>query len=192
MTPTTLILLMTLAAATPEETVETGVNRVLAVLRDPELQAVEKRNERHAKLRSIADQLFDWEEMAKRSLGVKWRDLSGEQRNRYIELFEELLANEYMTDLDRFKGSEKVFMNGAEGKGEVSTVKTTVRTHSREMIPMNYFLHKEGDRWLIHDVSIEGVSLVNHYRSSFRRFLVNKSFDDLLQVLERKKQAISG
>lgn len=192
MTPTVLILLSTLSTTTAEGTVESGVNRVLEVLRDPSLQAPDKRSKRHAKLRSIADELFDWEEMAKRSLGVKWRDLSEEQRSQYIELFEELLASEYMTDLDRFKGTEKVFMDGTEGEGKTRTVKTTVRTHSREMIPMHYFLHQEGHRWLIHDVSIEGVSLVNHYRTSFRRFLVNKSFDQLLEVLERKRQAISG
>jgi ABC-type transporter MlaC component len=39
---------------------------------------------------------------------------------------------------------------------------------------------------MVVDLSVEGVSLVNHYRQTFSRFLANKQFPDLLQQLKRK------
>ena len=68
----------------------------------------------------------------------------------------------------------------------MATVKTTLLTASREQIPIDYTLRQSGGKWRAQDVSIEGVSLVNHYRKTFSRFLINKSFVDLMQQLKHK------
>jgi ABC-type transporter MlaC component len=59
-------------------------------------------------------------------------------------------------------------------------------TDSRERVPMDYTLYLTGEAWMVSDLSIEGISLVHHYRDSFDRFLVNKSFAELMKQLERK------
>jgi phospholipid transport system substrate-binding protein len=69
---------------------------------------------------------------------------------------------------------------------ELRIVQTLLVTDSRERIPMDYVLQASGGRWLVNDLSIEGISLVLHYRQSFERFLVNRSFAELMQQLERK------
>ncbi|MDH5674567.1 MAG: ABC transporter substrate-binding protein [Myxococcales bacterium] len=183
-----LLVPATLAAQAkqPRTLVEEAVDRALTVLRDPSLQAPDKRHERFERVRAAVASLFDWREMARRSLGVHWRSIDDAQRARFVELFEQLLADRYMEELNRFRGNERVLVHDAHQEGEVYRVETTVVTHSRERVPIHYFLHKSGDSYRIHDFSIEGVSLVNHYRKSFSRFLVNRSFDELLRKLESK------
>jgi phospholipid transport system substrate-binding protein len=173
-------------ATTPKQLVERTVDQALAVLRDPKLQGPGKRGERFEKVRAIVSEAFDWEDMAQRSLGVHWRSIDAKKRARYVTLFKELLADRYMEDVNRFQGDEKVIVHDMHRDGGVYRVDTTIVTHSREKVPINYFLHAEGNSYRIHDFSVEGVSLVNHYRKAFSRFLVNRDFAALLQKLERK------
>ncbi len=184
-----LIGLPVVAAAqpkTPQALVQDTVDRALAVLRDPAMQGKDKRRARFEKVRDIVAAVFDWEDMARRSLGVHWRSIDDGQRKRYVTLFKELLADRYMEDINRFRGDERVVVHDEHKEGDDYRVDTTVITHSREKVPINYYLHAEGGTYRIHDFSVEGVSLVNHYRKSFSRFLVNRDFEQLLQKLERK------
>lgn len=167
-----------------KQVVETMVTQALGVLRDPAMQ--NKREERKKRLRAIADVAFDWEALARSSLGHYWRGLEPAQRTEFVSVFKDLLANQYMDDIDRFQGNEKVNVLSATAKGHLVEVKTTLTTGSAERVPMNYTLHDVNKKWMIEDVSIEGVSMVKHYRSTFKRFLVNKSFAELMEVLKRK------
>lgn len=163
------------------------VDQVFDILRDPALQPIDKRRERMSAIRGVADQVFDWQLMAQRSLGVHWRGLDDGQKARFLSAFKELLSDRYMDDMDKFRGTEEVIVDGARRVGERCEVETTLITHSRERVPIHYFLYQNGSRWLVDDVSIEGVSLVNHYRGTFHRYLVNRSIEQLLTRLEAKR-----
>lgn len=168
----------------PEAVIRRMVDAVFAVLRDPELAKDRKR--RMLKLRQEVDTTFDWVSMATSSLGHHWRTASEAERSRFVEIFKELLAQQYMDDIDRFRGNETVTIRGSEKNAELVVVKTILVTSSREQVPMDYTLHQvEGRHWVV-DLAIEGVSLVNHYRKTFSRYLVNKSLAELLAQLERK------
>lgn len=175
----------------PLEVVREAVDAVLAVLRDPTLKGPERRSERIRRIRNIVDRVFDWEEMARRSLGVHWRQLTPPQRTRFVDVFKDVLAAEYVNDFERFQGDEKVLVEDVTQVGDVRQVETTVITHSRERVPVHYFMHRQGGRWLVYDFSVEGISLVNHFRRSFSRFLVNNSFDQLMERLERRRRVIT-
>jgi phospholipid transport system substrate-binding protein len=166
------------------------VNEALTILRNQGLKSDPKL--RLQKLREVADKTFDWSAMAQSSLGAPWRQLNDGQRKEFVEVFKELLAQRYMNDLDRFQGSEELTVGNAEQQAEVAIVKTTLLTASREQIPINYTLRLSSGKWRAEDVSIEGVSLVNHYRKTFSRFLANKSFGDLLQQLKNKRGPARG
>lgn len=166
--------------------VRSGIERALEVLRDPALAGKAHRVARHARLRAISDESFDWTAMARRSLGVHWRGLKAKDRTRFTTTFRELLATHYLNQLDKFQGNERVEYQGAEKLAEGAVVKTQVVTGSRERIPLHFFVDG-GSR--VYDVAIEGISLTNHYRGSFHRALVNGSFDALMKRLERKVRA---
>jgi len=173
----------------PAAIIRASVDAALLVLRDPALKKPEKRAERLEKLRVIADRVFNWQELAQSSLGAAYRSINDAQRAEFLSLFKDLIAQDYRDDLDRFMGDENVLVKGSEERGELRVVKTILITHSRDQVPLDYFMHREGSTWRAVDFSVEGVSLVNHYRKSFARFLVNHSFEELLAKLRPRAAA---
>lgn len=164
--------------------IETMVTDALKLLRDEGLK--KNATQRRAKIREVADRAFDWEAMARGSLGHHWRKLEPDQRTEFVRIFKDLIAKQYMDDVDRFRGNEDVKILSATPLGQLFMVKTQLVTTSNEKVPMDYTLHSVGETWKIEDMAIEGVSMVKHYRDTFNRFLVNKTFAELLEVLKRK------
>jgi phospholipid transport system substrate-binding protein len=159
------------AERSPRQVVSETVDAVFEILRDPALKQNAK--ERMRRLRLVVDKVFDWPGMAQSSLGHHWRKLADEQRAEFVAVFKELLAEEYMDDIDRFHGSERIVVKGAEQTGELWIVRTVLITASREEVPLDYTLHRAELSWAIDDVAIEKVSLLEHYRTTFSRFLTN-------------------
>ncbi len=162
------------------------IEKALVVLKDPALQGKKNRAERHKKLRAISDETIDWKAMSQRSLGVHWRKLDEAQRERFSNTFSDLLAAHYMKSIDNFTGKEKLNYIKTEKQADNSVVKMQLVTRSREKVPLDFFVNKAGS---VFDVSIEGVSIANHFRGSFDRQLVNGDFETLMKKLERKVAA---
>ena len=175
-------------AASPEasakQVVQGAIERALHILRDQKLK--NDSAGRMKMLRAAVDPVFDWQAMARSSIGPNWRKLDDAQRTEFVEVFKELLARQYMDDIDRFQGSEELRITGSEQRGEQVIVRTVLITASREEVPIDYTMHSPQSRFVVEDISIEGVSMVNHYRKTFSRFLVNSDFPSLLQRLKRK------
>lgn len=86
---------------TPEQVIKDTIDQLFAILRDPALAKDPKR--RMQALRAVVDEAFDWQTMARSSLGPHWRKLNEQQRSDFILVFKELLAQQYMADIDRFQ-----------------------------------------------------------------------------------------
>jgi phospholipid transport system substrate-binding protein len=170
----------------PEALIRRTVDDAFTVLKDRGLAGKEHRARRIAALRQVADRVFDWGEMARSSLGVHWRGLDAQQRARFVAVFKDILAAQYMDDIDRFQGTEVVTVDGSIRQGEEVLVRTTLVTASRERVPIDYRLRSQPERWAIVDLSIEGVSLVNHFRKSFSGALANMTIDQLIDRLTRQ------
>lgn len=179
------------AEGTPEALIRRTIDEVFAILEDPALAGKARRADRLAALRTVADRTFDWAEMARASLGAPWRTLDAEKRRRFVDIFKDVLAARYMDDINRFQGTEKVTVDGSSRDGDDDIVRTTLVTGSRERVPMDYRLRGAGERWSIVDISIEGVSLVNHYRKTFAAALVNMTVEQLTDRLAKQLPAAS-
>lgn len=167
-----------------EQLIRRTVDAVFVVLRDAEL--AKDRPRRMRRLREVVDPVFDWTTMARSSLGPHWRKLSEAEQAEFVRVFRELLAQRYMDDIDRFRGTEQVLVRGSESVEDLVRVNTVLITNSRERVPIDYSLRGESGGLRVVDFAIEGVSLVNHYRATFSRFLVNRAFSELLDQLKRK------
>jgi ABC-type transporter MlaC component/outer membrane protein TolC len=167
-------------------TIRKTVADAFAVLKDPALAKHDKRHQRIAALRQIADRVFDWSEMARGSLGAQWRTLPPAERNKFVEVFKDVLAAQYIDDIDRFQGTEKVTVDGSTREGEDDTVKTTLITASRDRVPIDYRMRREKGDWRVVDISIEGVSLVNHFRKTFSNALANMTVEQLIERLKEQ------
>ena len=172
--------------ARPEAVIRKSLDAAFAVLKDPSLAGRERRSQRIAALRAVADRAFDWAEMARGSLGVQWRTLDGQQRGRFVDVFKDVLAAQYMDDIDRFRGTEVVTVDGSAPEGDDVVVRTTLVTASHERVPIEYRMRAEAEQWRVIDLSIEGVSLVNHFRKTFAAALANMTIDQLIERLRRQ------
>ncbi|MEO1171845.1 MAG: ABC transporter substrate-binding protein [Myxococcota bacterium] len=179
------------AAAVSEEAagkmMKDTVDQALVILRDPGLQGLENRGKRWSKLRALSDTVFDWAAMAQRSLGVHWRSLDDGQRKRFVDVFKELIAANYLGQIDAFQGEEKLNFVGNEStsKGEV-WVNMELITQSRQKVPIAFLV---ADANKVKDVKIEQISITSHYRDSLNRIFVNGGFDAAMKKLEAKAAA---
>ena len=173
------------AAGVPTDQLRATVDRVLMILRDPRLNSVDAKEARRAELSKAIFPRFDFEEMAKRSLGSEWRRRTPSEQKEFVSLFTELLKDSYVESIESYR-SEKVIYRRESQDGDYAEVGTTVITKRGEEFTIDYRLNIEESEWKVYDVIIENVSIVNNYRSQFRRILGRSSFAELLQTIRDK------
>ena len=159
------------------------VDRAVQVLADPALKGPSKVVERRTRVRKIADEIFDYNEMSKRSLGVHWQQMAQGDRERFMRSFSDLLDRAYFEKIDSYNG-EKVRYLDPKLEGAQATVPTRVTTDKGSEIPVEYRMQRDNGRWMVYDVIIEGVSLVSNYRAQFDRIVRSGGVDELIKRLE--------
>jgi phospholipid transport system substrate-binding protein len=170
-------------AGEPTDHIRKTTDKMINILNDPAFK--NKVEERRKMLRSTLNERFDWEEMAKRSLAEHWKSLTEEERKEFVPLFTDLLERAYMNRIENYSG-DKVTYDDERVKGNYSLVKVTIFTDKQVEIPVVYKMMKKDPEWIIYDVSIEGVSLVNNYRQQFDSVILSSSYQGLLEKLKEK------
>lgn len=168
------------------------VDRIVQILTDPTYAAADKKQERDKILHRIASERFDWEEMAKRSLGARWRELNEAQQREFIEVFVDFLERMYLSKIDMFLQKTKNFSpqnityTNETINGNYALLESKISIQDQEF-PLQYkFIQKSGN-WKVYDVTIEGVGLVANYRSQFNEILARESFEGLIKRLRSKQ-----
>jgi phospholipid transport system substrate-binding protein len=172
-------------AGEPTDQMKQTIDKVISILTDPRLKNPDRAEERGRLVRLAADERFDWEEMAKRSLARHWRNLTEEEKKEFVPIYADLLERTYMKRIENYSG-EKVSYKGERVEGTYSKVRVSVFTSQDVEIPVEYRLIKKGADWLIYDVSIEGISLVNNYREQFNSIILRSSYEGLVAELKKK------
>lgn len=162
---------------------------VQQVLVDPKLADSRHRDERRHLTVTVLHQMFDFEEMSRRSLGVNARRYR-DRLQEFTPLFASLLEQTYMGKLEE-NGDAKIEYVNDVVDGQIAQVETKTKLKDGSEYTVNYKLNSGPSGWRVYDVVVEGVSLVNNYRAQFDRFLSKKSFDELLQTLREKKSGLS-
>jgi len=175
-------------AATPTETLKNYGDIVLKILDDQNLKSPERRHERRAAVRKVAEEVFDIGETAKRALGPHWQQRTPSERDEFTQLFADLLETTYISRIDEY-GGERIRYVGEKIEGDTAVVQTRVLTKKGSEAPVEARMLRRGDKWYIYDVIIEGVSLVNNYRTQFDRIIRTSSFAELVKRLKERKQA---
>jgi phospholipid transport system substrate-binding protein len=172
-------------AGEPTEKVKQTTDKILSIVTDPSLKNPSKAQERKKSIRKAVDERFDWEEMARRSLARYWDQRTDQEKKEFVRLFGELLERTYMNKVEGYSG-EKVQYEGETLESEYAVVKVKIVTRKNVDIPVEYRLHKKGNDWLVYDISIEGVSLVNNYRTQFNSIISQSSYENLVRKLKEK------
>ena len=171
-------------AGAPTEQLKQRVDQVVKVVDDPALAG--KTAERHAAVRKIAEEVFDYPDTARRALGPHWNARSPQEREEFVQLFADLLDRAYVGKIDLYQG-EKVSYVGETVDGDGATVRTRIVTKRGSEVPVDYRMHLTNGRWLVYDVIIEGVSLISNYRNQFNKVVQTESYQSLVQKLRAKE-----
>ena len=172
-------------AATPKETIETGVNNVIAKLSEPGFKA-QARDAQIAQLSDLINTVFDFQELSKRTLGREWKKMNAGQQKEFVQLFRELLQGVYADRLLAYSDQKILFEKETMLKKGSAEVQSFLQTSDGKRIPLFYRLTDKSGSWKVYDVIIEGVSMVKNYRTQFREIISKDSPDKLLQVLKDK------
>ena len=172
-------------AATPKETVETGVNNLLKTLGDPKFKAKTK-DQQIATIGTQIEAIFDFTELSKRTLGRDWKKMSAEQQTEFVKLFKQLLQGVYADRLLAYSDQKIIFDKETMLKKGRAEVQSYLQTSDGNKIPLFYRLTDKSGSWKVYDVIIEGVSMVKNYRTQFKQILSKGSPDKLIETLRKK------
>lgn len=169
----------------PTDRIKGGTDKIIAVLSDPNLLGDEKAEERRQAIRKAVYELFDWEEMARRSLARHWRERTDEEKKEFVVLYGELLERTYLDRVEGYSGEEVIYME-ERVDGKYALVKAKIVTKTKQEVAVDYKLKTKSKQWLVYDVSVEGVSLVNNYRTQFNQILMKSTYETLVERLKEK------
>jgi len=172
-------------AGEPLELVKSAGERVIAVLKDPKLKAPDKKKERVGRLKEIINPIFDYDEMARRTLGAHWRRRTPAEQQEFLNLFRAFLETVYTEKVDLYDGERAVFGRETIDQ-DYAEVESKVTNVKGEESPVIYRLKRTGGKWKVYDAVVENISIVNNYRSQFDRVLNKSSFEELKKLLREK------
>lgn len=183
-----LLLSSPVFAGAPLDAVQTNVNKVFEILRDPKLKPASAKELKLQKLRVIYSSMFDEIELAKRTLTRNWNKLNDAQRKEFVHLFEQVLEKAYIDRILSYSNEKVVYSREKEIAANLVEVQTKIITSSKE-VPIAYRMIQTSGTWKVYDVVIENVSLVSNYRTQFNDILAKNTPEQLLEILRKKVKA---
>lgn len=133
---------------------------------------------------------FDFGTISQWVMGRAWRDATAMQREEFTNEFKKLLINSYAGVLldytDEALNVLPLPPNAA--KGDEVTVRSEIISKDRPPVAINYSMIKTGNRWMVYDVSVEGISIVANYRSEIRELVSRSGIDGMINTLKRKNK----
>ena len=160
------------------------IDNVLLVLEKKNLTIPQKGEE----IVKIIDEVFDYELMARISLGKEtWNSISSEKQKKFTKVFESKLKKSYIEKLELYN-DQKVEIIGLKPHNNTRLQLETQLVGKEGNYQINYNFYnkaKDSEQWLIYDVDLVGVSIIQTYRQQFAGLLKEKSFDEMLVLLEK-------
>jgi phospholipid transport system substrate-binding protein len=175
----------------PSDQLSAGIGRVLKIVGDPELEGDTKLDQRRSAIVAVASEIFDFGEMAKRSLGQYWAQRTLAERGEFVRLFTTTIERAYISKVDQ-RGAGKMTVRGEQVEGPYATVRTTLPLSSGQEMPIDYRMHNIDDRWRVYDLSVDGVSLVANYRAQINKIIRTSSYEDLVAKFRSLQAEVSG
>ena len=187
------LLIQSAAAANvgPQELVMSVADKTIAKLK-AEKSVIQENPERlYDLINEYVLPHFDFERMSKWVLGKYWRQASQKQRDAFVQEFRTLLVRTYATSLSDYSDQKINYLPFRDDENaEEVTVRSEVEQPGGFPIPINYRLYKAGKDWKVFDVTIDDISLVANYRTSFAKEIRTDGIDGLISKLaDRNKQA---
>lgn len=170
----------------PMDALKGPIDEGISLLRDPKFKNPSLKNVQRDKIWEIAGKAFDFMELSGRALAANWKRFSPQQRIKFSKVFSEILGNTYYEKIRGEYRDEKVVYIGEEMVTDSKAVVKTKIVREKSEFSVDYSMRLKDNNWKVYDVQIEGISLVQNYRSQFNEILSKESPDELIGRLENK------
>ena len=171
------------------EEVKKTVDEVVRIVSDKEMKKNDQK--RRQALKKTISTIFDYNEMAKRSLGKHWNQRSAAERKQFAELFASLLENSYASKIESYNNEKIVYLKETTDSDHAE-VKSKVVTSKRDEFTLDYRMLNQNGKWMVYDVVIEGVSLVSNYRTQFNKIITTNGYPELVKKLQTKTDELKA
>jgi len=181
-------------AGAPTDTVKKTSEKIINILQDPNYKTEDTYEERRKLIRKAVYDVFDFREMAQRTLARNWRDRTAKEKDEFTDLFADLLERSYINRIEGYSG-EKIVYDSEEIDDDYAEVKTKFITARRDEYHADYKLINKDGKWMVYDIVLENVSLVNNYRVQFNKIINSSSYEELVKKLTTKledEQLVEG
>ncbi len=156
------------------------ISKVTSTIQDKTIT----KSSRDTQVDTLVRPLFDFGLMGRLSLGkTQWKKLSKDERKNFSQLFEERVMNSYMSKLDLYSDEVVVIDEAVQVKSRIHLPTHLMRKGEKRDILYKFYKSKKRG-WLIYDVDILGVSIIQTYRKQFSGILKEESFATLLEKLK--------
>jgi len=166
------------------------VDKVVSIVSSQEMKKPENKEMRQKELKDAIGTIFDFSEMAKRSLGRYWDERTPEEKNEFAQVFETLLENTYSRKIESYNKEKIVYLKETV-ESDSSEVKSKVVTSQRDEVSIDYHLMNKAGKWMIYDVVIEEVNLVANYHTQFDKIIRTEGYAALVKKLKSKNEETS-
>ncbi|MHC4195904.1 MAG: MlaC/ttg2D family ABC transporter substrate-binding protein, partial [Planctomycetota bacterium] len=175
----------------PNELLRAKWDAVVSVLRMKNVEQKAKEKE----IEKIVSPIFDFPLMAKLALGKKhWPKFTPAEFEKFTQLFTERLKASYREKITLYEDEQASFKPAVQRKNaiyipmeltsrdESVTIiyKLRMVDESRKVKVGEGWEFKTEKRWKVYDVEIQGVSIIQTYRSQFDDILRRSTVEDLL------------
>ena len=168
----------------PSEQLKPFIDKIVAILTDPELQGDEACAQRRQRVMAAANERFDFFEMSKRVLGTQWRKLSSADQKQFVGLFKTLLEHAYIGKIEDYSKQKVVFKDQLV-RNDRAQVETDL-IDKDVVIPVSYIMILKNNEWMVYDIVVEGVSLVRNYMEQFKEIIRKDGYPSLLKQMQDK------
>lgn len=185
-----LLLTQTLQANEQTELKEHFLKKIDEVILIVENKTLSK-DKRNTEIVSAITPMFDFELMAKLSLGKEWKTLPKNDQKKFVDLYVKRMENSYSSKVDSYD-NEKVEVKNIEQPKDNRIMLITDLVGKDDSLEIVYKFYKpkqhaaDKDKWLVYDVEIKGVSILKADKAQFKEFLQTKSIHELMDVLVEK------
>lgn len=176
-------------AQSPTEDMQQYTEEVIRLIRDVSLREKDSLGALQEAVRRIAFQIFGAPEAARAALGPHWAARTPAEQDDFTRLFAELLEATYLGQVDTL-GGVKIRYVGEIIEGDRADIRARLLGRKNREVTADARLVRRGDRWLIYDVTLDGVSLIGNYRAQFDRIIRRSSYPELVRQVTAKRDEL--
>ena len=179
-----LVFITSLFAMQSEDvksSMDTKIHQALYILKNKQ----ETTEEKARKIFKIFDEMFDYRLMARLSLGKReWMSINNDQRKKYVNNFIKLLKESFIEKLKLYNDQKIKIEDFLKTKPSRAVLKTSI-IDKKDKTEVDYRFYRSKKRgWIIYDVVVAGVSIIQSYRKQFADILQNNSFEEFLKRMK--------